>query len=560
MNTLKRFLAGESEQRTYVQAAICFLVFACAVFFLFKLGSIGFLGPDEPRYAQVAREMKWRNDWVTPTLLGKNWFEKPVLMYWLAGIAYRLFGENEWAARLPSALLGISSVFALFYFGKRIGGLKFGFFAGMVLASSIVFFSFSRAASFDIYLTAATFGAFISFFLTEAPKPSTRTRATIFFYVFIGIGLLAKGLVGGMIPAGGIFIYFLMRHRLNWRGWLKATLELKPWIGAPIVLLVAGTWYGPVIARNGWPFIEDFFIAHHFQRFTTNRFHHPGPVYYYIPVLLLGMLPWTVFFLIGLWRNLRAALEQFREKETETTEIKRLGLVSLGWFLFPVLFFSFSGSKLPGYVLPAVPMAAILTAFGLSEITGKTVRLTGGITLFLQLVLIVALPLAAKTQFKIQPFGLALALTGVAAVATGMYFLLKRERPLESGIAAAFFHALMLIQATAIFPAAEDRESQKVVSLSANQGEKEKEPLTFFRCRKYAPVFYNYSQVQCCDEEREPNRYDKEEELLTAFGANRSMIVICPATQVPVLQQSKFFQSEVLESRDKFAAVRLFRK
>lgn len=560
MNTLKRFLAGEADSRTYVQAAFAFLIFACGVFFLFKLGSIGFLGPDEPRYAQVAREMKWRNDWVTPTLLGRNWFEKPVLMYWLAGIAYRLFGENEWAARLPSALLGIGSVFALFFFGKRVGGVKFGFFAGLVLATSVIFFSFSRAASFDIYLTAATFGAFISFFLTEAPNPATRTRAAIFFYVFIGIGLLAKGLVGGMIPAGGIFIYFLMKHRLNWRGWLKAILELKPWIGALIVLLVAGTWYGPVIARNGWPFVEDFFIAHHFQRFTSNRFHHPGPVYYYIPVLVLGMLPWTAYALVGLVKNINLALATFREKQAELTEVQRLGLASLGWFLFPVLFFSFSGSKLPGYVLPAVPMAAILTAFGLSEITGKTVRLTGGITLSLQIILIIALPVAAKSQFKIQPFGLALAVTGLTALATGGYFLLKRDRPLESGLAAAIIHALVLIQATAIFPAAEDRESQKIVSLSGGRTEFANEPLTFFRCRKYAPVFYNSSQVQCCDDEREPNRYDKEEELLAAFGDRASMIVICPTNQVQVLQQSKYFQSQVIESRDKFASVRLWKK
>ncbi len=560
MNTLKRFLAGEADSRTYVQAAVAFLIFACGIFFLFKLGGIGFLGPDEPRYAQVAREMKWRNDWVTPTLLGKNWFEKPVLMYWLAGIAYRLFGENEWAARLPSALLGIGSVFALFFFGKRVGGVKFGFFAGLVLTTSVIFFSFSRAASFDIYLTAATFGAFISFFLTEAPTPATRGRAVIFFYVFIGIGLLAKGLVGGMIPAGGIFIYFLMKHRLNWRGWLKSILELKPWVGAPIVLLVAGTWYGPVIVRNGWPFIDDFFIAHHFQRFTSNRFHHPGPVYYYIPVLLLGMLPWTVYFLIGLWKNLTSTLVSFRENQIEITEFKRLGLATLGWFLFPVLFFSFSGSKLPGYVLPAVPMAAILTAFGLSEITGKRAQLTGALTLCLQLVLIIALPVAAKSQFKIQPFGLTLALTGLAALAITASLVAKSKGSLESGIAVAFFHALILIQATVIFPAAEDRESQKAVSLSAARPEFAKEPLTFFRCRKYAPVFYNASQVQCCDEEREPNRYDKEEELLAAFGDRPSMIVICPSNQVQVLRQSKYFQSQVIESRDKFASVRLWKK
>lgn len=560
MNTLKRFLAGESEQRTYFQAALGYLICACAIFFLFKLGSIGFLGPDEPRYAQVAREMKWRNDWVTPTLLGRNWFEKPVLMYWLAGIAYRIFGENEWAARLPSALLGIGSVFTLFLFGKRIGGLKFGFLAGMVLASSIVFFAFSRAASFDIYLTAATFGTFIAFFKTEDPNPSIQKRAVLLFYVFIGLGHLAKGLVGGMIPAGGIFIYFLIRHRLNWRGWLKAILDLKPWIGAPIVLIVAGTWYGPVIARNGWPFIEDFFIAHHFQRFTSNRFHHPGPVYYYLPVLFLGMLPWTVYFLIGLWGNFRETLASFQEKTSETTELQRLGIASLSWFLFPVLFFSFSGSKLPGYVLPAVPMAALLTAFGVTEITGKRVRLAGSITLFLQLILIIALPIAAKSQFKIQPFGLLLGLTGLAALTTGTYFLFKRERLLETVLAAAFFHALMLIQATSIFPAAEDRESQKLVSLSAAQPENLTEPLTFFRCRKYAPVFYNSSQVQCCDEEREPNRYDKEEELFKAFGNHSSMIVICPANQVPVLQQSKLFEAQVIVSRDKFASVRLRKK
>jgi 4-amino-4-deoxy-L-arabinose transferase-like glycosyltransferase len=342
---LQRFLLAK-------RAWVMLFAAVCAVYF-YGLGAVGLLGPDEPRYAQVAREMYARGDWVTPTLAGHTWFEKPALLYWLTSAAYGLFGVTEFAARAGSALAGVLTVSlvglaarrAEFESGEGLRGL--GVTCAGVAASTLGLMVFARASSFDTVLTATVTGALACFYCSEAGRGAGRRPWLVGFYLFVGASLLAKGLVGVVIPAGVVAVYFVLRRR--WPGLLRLGL----WWGALLALMVAATWYGPVIARHGRVFVDEFFVQHHFARYVSNKYHHPQPFWFYLPITLALALPWT-FFLAG---GVAGAAGVNARAEDAASKLR---VLALAWLVVPVLFFSASGSKLPGYVLPALPGAALL--------------------------------------------------------------------------------------------------------------------------------------------------------------------------------------------------------
>ena len=167
------------------------LAAVCYVFFFHDLGSIGLLGPDEPRYAAVAREMLTSGDYITPRLFGLPWFEKPVLMYWLAAIGFKIFGVGEAGARFPSALAATISVFVIYWCGRRLWGRAAGFLAALILATSVGCFAFARAASMDMLLMACLTLA-LAFFLVARNDSTPRSRLWFYgFYAVLGLGVLA---------------------------------------------------------------------------------------------------------------------------------------------------------------------------------------------------------------------------------------------------------------------------------------------------------------------------------------------------------------------------------
>jgi len=359
------------------------LLFAAACMALFYgLGEAPLVGADEPRYAQVAREMYARGDLVTPTLGGHEWFEKPALLYWMVAAGYALLGVSEAGARLGPALAGLVSVLLVwavarrveFEAGERLRG--FGYVGGAVAASTAGLLVFARAANFDVLLTATVTAALAFFFLSENERePAGRRRYLVGFYACVGLSLLAKGLVGALLPGGVVLLYFFLRGRLPGLG------RLGVWWGVPLCLLVASVWYGPVIARHGSAFVDEFFVQHHFARYVSNKYHHPQPFYFYVPITLLLALPWTAFLLSGL----RGVFEaNWRAEDAES----RLAVFAFAWLLVPVVFFSLSGSKLPGYVLPALPGAVLLAGrrvhrYLRGEGEQLTMRLTGALALAL---------------------------------------------------------------------------------------------------------------------------------------------------------------------------------
>jgi 4-amino-4-deoxy-L-arabinose transferase-like glycosyltransferase len=311
----------------------------CYLLFFHGLREIGFIGPDEPRYAEVARGMYISGDYVTPRLHALPWFEKPVLLYWGAALGYALFGVNELGARFPSALSATITVFLIYWCGRKLWGRAVGIFAALVVASSVGFFSFARAAATDMPLTACLTSALLCFLIAYNEKVPRRRRSWFnAFYICLGLGILAKGPIAVLLPGVALLGFTLARRRLSeWKDWHPK--------GALLGLAVAAPWYVACTWINGYSFVQEFIINHNIERFVTEMYGHTRPLYFYGPVLLMLTFPWT-FLLIPACRRRFEVNDQ----------------LLIWWAVVPLVFFSFSGSKLPGYILPIVPPLAILCA------------------------------------------------------------------------------------------------------------------------------------------------------------------------------------------------------
>jgi 4-amino-4-deoxy-L-arabinose transferase-like glycosyltransferase len=333
-------------------AALGLLSFFLLIFGTWKLPLIG---PDEPRYAEIGRSMARTGDWITPRLGGIEWFEKPALTYWLAGAGFSLLGDSEFAGRIGIGLTGTLGVLLLYVAGTRLRSARFGYLSASVLASSGIWLGFSRVATFDLPLAVAMELALLAWLLHDQ-ESSPRRRALYWglFSLALGLAMLAKGLVGILLPAliiGGYAVLTGSLKRQLAPGRLLAALA--------IFLATSSLWYGPMLARHGQKFIDEFFIAHHFQRYLTNQYRHPQPFWFFFFVAIAGCFPW-IFPLMGRigglgrrWRSLVGA--------------ERFELFVWLWAVIPILFFSFSGSKLPGYILPVFPALAMLIARQLED-------------------------------------------------------------------------------------------------------------------------------------------------------------------------------------------------
>ncbi len=378
---------------------ISLLVLAVAVYFAGI--DMPLVGPDEPRYSQVAREMFDRDDLVTTTLGGYHWFEKPALLYWLQIAAYRLFGVNEFAARLGPALFGLGTVASLWILGRSADNERsdLGQWLALIAASTLGIVVFAHGASFDIIVTFPLTAAMVSFFVFDQAKSQSFRSSTlplISFYFFIGVSVLAKGLIGIVFPFAIVGLYYLFSRKLPDRKFIVSIV----W-GTLLATAVAATWYWPMYARHGYEFIDEFFLQHHFQRFTSNKYRHPQPFHFFFWVLPLMTIPWLPFFGAAIVRQFR----NFRRPGTaESLTSAALLLFAWAWMLVPLLFFSMSGSKLPGYILPAVPAAVVITGIYIHGLVNKSLRWRNFVIGLagLTFVVLIAVALIAAPRFAEQ--------------------------------------------------------------------------------------------------------------------------------------------------------------
>jgi 4-amino-4-deoxy-L-arabinose transferase-like glycosyltransferase len=402
------------------------LFLAIIIFYLYGLGHLPLLGPDEPRYAQVAREMFERGDLVTPTLGGHTWFEKPALLYWMMMLSYKLFGISEWSARLGPAVCGLLTILALWTVGRR---LQHGEWSFLIPATCFGMIVFARAASFDIVISMTTAWS-LCLFLHQELTANRRNKQLLLagFYGFVGLALLAKGLVGVVIPFGVVTFYYLVRRR-----WPHKSVVVSLLWGIPLALGVSSLWYGPVIARHGWSFVDEFFIQHHFTRFVSNKYHHPQPFWFFPVIALMLVVPWSGFLIDGLMR--------VRRWEWRSTDpVNSVRVFSFVWLLLPILFFSMSGSKLPGYILPVLPAAALLISQRVSELATRwPLRVSGVLTVVMG---VGGIFYAAKTHsFSTQ----CAVIAGIPVLVAGVFALFTKSQTRHAVVAIGLSSLLSLV-------------------------------------------------------------------------------------------------------------------
>ena len=333
------------------RADLLLLAAFCGFLFFYGLGAFGLLGADEPRYAQVAREMLDRSDWVTPTLQGKAWLEKPVLYYWQAMLAFRSGGVTDQAARLPAAFDAALLIAAIYWFLRRFrpGSELDG---SLITASCAGVVGFAHAAATDMPLAACFAIALLGWY---AWHESGRQIYLAAFYIALALGTLAKGPVAPALSAVIIFLFVGVKR--DWRA-IPRTL----WVpGIALYLAVMLPWYVAVQLRNP-EFFRVFILEHNLARFSQNVYHHRQPFWFYLPVFLLAMMPWTFVLIVGVAERARLIWSEGKGKEAFSKPEASWPLFLLIWMFAPILFFSASQSKLPGYILPAVPAAALLVA------------------------------------------------------------------------------------------------------------------------------------------------------------------------------------------------------
>jgi 4-amino-4-deoxy-L-arabinose transferase-like glycosyltransferase len=321
------------------------------------LSAIGLVGPDEPRYAWIARNMAEIGNWVTPMLYGQPWFEKPILYYWAAAAGFKFVHSPEWAARLPSSLAALAAALAMAWLAWRRYGKSTAWAVLLIFPSCIGVIAFSRAASPDML-----FAASLALALCCAAKviecndslgsdgkarlPKDR-MALILLGAWLGVAMLAKGPAAILLAGGSVVLWALATRR-----WKAAFRMLHP---AAILAfaIVALPWYALCSLRNP-DFLRTFILQHNFGRYLTPEFHHRQPIWFFVPIILAGLLPWTALLASAALDGLLI----WREKSYGNS----LGFFAACWAIFPLFFFSFSQSKLPGYILPAFPPLALLMA------------------------------------------------------------------------------------------------------------------------------------------------------------------------------------------------------
>ncbi len=451
--------------------------------FWWRLGSLGLIDPDEPFYAQTTREMVQRDDWMTPYIFGQPQFEKPIFFYWQTMVAQKIFGDNEFAARAPSALFATGLIFLVWIFGRRALGERAGFLSALVFATGVMVVFMARLMLTDIslafFITAALYGLWMA-----AHDEKHRGRWVIFQFVMSGFATLTKGPIGVLLPAlGGL-------------AWLRLTKTRSPlrgrglWLGLAAWAVIVVPWYAWTLAGpNGAYFWEEFFYRDNWLRFITAE--HPrmnmiGPLYvsgihFYPEMLLLGMLPWMPLALAALVRGWRAAREN-------------RGVLFVVCALVPSLvFMTAAQSKLPSYGFFLYPPFALLMGHVLDRwletgLRGRGEKIYAGVLAVVQAVALVVATLVKPEHREAWPYA---AVISVPLAAAAGFLLLGRLRAWVAASVAASA-TVIAVAFTGLAPLLEGRVSSRAIGEAIKDYRRPGEPVLTVKFMVRAIAYYNH--------------------------------------------------------------------
>jgi 4-amino-4-deoxy-L-arabinose transferase-like glycosyltransferase len=342
---------GQSRQSAAFNPAT--LLILVLIYGLLWFGTLNFrhlIPSDEGRYAEIAREMLVTGDWVTPRYNGYKYFEKPPLQIWATAAAFNLFGIGDWQARLWTALTGFLTILFVGFTGARIFSPRAGYLAALVLASSPMWVISGHVNSLDMGLSAFLVAALCSLLLAQTSAHQHARRNWMWAcWAFMALATLSKGVIGVAIP-GMVFVFYSVTA-WDWKIWKRLHIVS----GTLLFLVITAPWFVLIAQRNP-EFLEFFFIHEHLQRFTQTAHSRTGPIYYFLPLLLLGFLPWIA--------QIPGSITQaWQERNREFSSAWLLTC----WFVVILGFFSISQSKLPGYIIPIFPALALLVGNSLDR-------------------------------------------------------------------------------------------------------------------------------------------------------------------------------------------------
>ena len=334
--------AAPLESRSNHGIVLGAVLLLCAFALFAHLGAAALFDPDEGRNAEKAREILLLHDWITPRQNFVPVLDKPIAYYWLVASSYRAFGISEGSARLPSALAAAGCVLLVFFFARRFFGFWEGLWSSLVLVTSLEFFLLARIVIFDMTLTFFTTLALCAFFCAlHEPHSRRRTALLGLMYIASAAATLVKGPIGVALPGMVALSYLVVTRQLS------QVRKLGLAFGIPLFLALAAPWYLEVERYNPG-YLRYFFWEENFIRYATPHFNRTEGWYYFLAVLAVGFLPWTLC--------IPAALRDAWRRRREDAP-----LFLLFWTVLPFLFFSFSNAKLPHYILPIFPPLALLT-------------------------------------------------------------------------------------------------------------------------------------------------------------------------------------------------------
>ena len=520
MNTIAR--------SAFLSCAFLVLISIATIFF--RLGSLPLSGSDEPRYARIAQEMQQDHRWVTPTLEFKPWLEKPPLYYWITVPIYSLLGPNETAARLGPALLGLTSALAILWLGTQLWSRLAGLLGASILLTSLGFVAFARGASTDMPMAACLTIA-LAILAVAAAKKDFPGWKVLPAYAFLGFSVLAKGPVAVILAAGILILFWLFDERGG---------SLRRWhvvSGLVLTTAVSVPWFWLAFRENGFGFIATFFINHNIARYASDIHHHTEPIYYFIPVILGMFFPWTAWLLLLVPRSIVEEVRKWRFWSPGA-------LFLLCWFVFPLVFFSLSRSKLAGYVLPTLPPLALLLGVGLSKALTAENRLRAPIlAAWVYLLFSAGIAVASPLIFQKNCGGawhVGLLISAVVLVAALFGFYFGRKDHWNAAFTATLIQGLIaiLVVAQFAFPVLGKYYSTREIAQQAVARVKDGEPIVTFLF--FHHTLYYYTGYRIAED------LTDFESLLRFAAAHRRFLVVMEADHVPEVVRIQRFAVKVL--------------
>jgi 4-amino-4-deoxy-L-arabinose transferase-like glycosyltransferase len=452
--------------------------------FFIGLGERDLWAPVEPRYAEIARIMFAKGEWIVPTVNGELYTDKPILYFWLVLIASKLAGEvSEWTVRLPAALAGIGFVLATYFTGRDFFSPRVGLIAAAVLATSMRVIWEARWAHIDMVL--GFFFVLTIYFGARSLLGKDGKHEILLAYVFMGLAVLAKGLIGIVLPALLLVAFALVRR--DWSMIVAAKLPL----GIPIFLLIVVPWFYLVNNATDGKWLADFIVVHHIQRYLDDAGHRQ-PFYYYLTTLPADFLPWTVF-------AIPAAFAYFPYRQVKQRPIPQLFFL---WFAVVFLFFSVSDTKRDLYLLPLLPTTALLVGNYIDDLAqgrlGESVFYQWMGQLFFAAVAVtgLALPIVAWI-IRRETFWISLpaaAVLTIGGIVTTVF--IRERRPLKVVAAVTLLMTLTtLCLSLWILPYVDQFKSRRMFSLEVQKIVPATAPLYIYADRMHDFNFYTEREI-----------------------------------------------------------------